>query len=86
MSDFIVCPECRGHGTTDNRNFNGFTSADMEDFDDFHSEYASGMYSVPCDLCKGRRVTTESEIEEWKDEQQYESEYRAESWAYVNGY
>ena len=83
---FQVCPECEGHGTHDNRNFNGFTAADREEWDDFDESYRGGWMSVTCELCKGVRVVTQEQIEEFEYRQEVEAEYRAESLGYALGY
>ena len=85
-TDWTVCPRCEGNGTHDNPNFNGFTSVDVEEWDDFDSSYRAGYMSVTCELCHGRRVTTDSEIQEWEDAQAYAREWQSESLAYQLGY
>lgn len=82
---YVVCPECRGHGTVDNKNFNGMSGSDFDsqvDADEFSEGYMDGIYSVPCPVCRGNRVTTRRQIREY----QKERENTASERAYSRGY
>lgn len=60
MSEFVVCPDCRGHGT-DSKQELVFTSDDLDEWygDDsderrqFIENYRTGAYSHPCRTCHG---------------------------------
>lgn len=56
---FEVCHRCEGRGTHTNPSIdgNGLTAEDFEEAGpDFKDDYLSGVYDVPCELCKGERV------------------------------
>lgn len=56
MPKFIVCPECRGTGSS-SAYLGAFTSEDMhEQGQDFMDDYISGAYDRKCDECNGLRV------------------------------
>lgn len=55
-SRFVVCPRCQGHGTHDCWD-EGMTGEEMaEQSPSFFKDYMSGVYSVRCTRCDGRRV------------------------------
>lgn len=55
---FEVCSTCRGRGryVSPGVDAGGITPADFSDDPDFRSDYASGVYDVPCAHCDGKRV------------------------------
>ena len=66
MSEYIVCPLCRGSGTQ-TLHGRAFTRGEMdEQGPEFLEDYLEGVYDHPCDHCKGKRVTTQ---EIWDDSQ-----------------
>lgn len=51
---YIVCPTCKGKGTT-SLHLGAFTSEDMYELGpEFQEDYMSGMYDEPCPECAGR--------------------------------
>lgn len=53
---FEVCPACQGSGTQDCWE-GGMTGDEMaEQGPEFFEDYMNGVYSKPCDECKGQRV------------------------------
>lgn len=88
---FEKCHVCEGKGTHVNPNIdrNGITTEEMyERGDEFIEDYANGVYDVPCNLCKGKRVipVPASEegkkiAEEWEDSAAEDyAVHRAECW------
>jgi hypothetical protein len=85
----LVCPRCNGGGEQDIFG-NGVPSRYFDEDPDFASDYRSGMYSKPCEECKGRNVVDEIDYDEldaetrakveWHEEQvaNYEAEVAAE--------
>ena len=71
MSEFVVCPDCRGHGT-DSKQELVFTSDDLDEWygDDsderrqFIENYRTGAYSHPCRTCHGQRVIPAAGVDE----------------------
>lgn len=54
---FEVCPVCSGNGKHVNPAIDaGGLSHEMQDDPDFHDQYMSGVYDVPCRVCEGKRV------------------------------
>ena len=52
-----VCPVCRGEGKHVNPGIDaGGLSADYANDPDFMDDYMDGVYDVPCNRCKGKRV------------------------------
>jgi len=56
---YEVCLNCKGKGSHVNRAIDG-NGLDEESLDDpeFMKDYMSGVYDVPCDECRGKRVVT----------------------------
>jgi hypothetical protein len=56
---FEVCSTCDGKGKHVNPaiDSNGLTEEDFDMDPDFRENYFSGMYDMPCNECKGRRVS-----------------------------
>jgi hypothetical protein len=53
---FEVCGRCQGEGNHDAWE-GGMTVSEMhEQGDEFIEDYFAGHYSVPCTVCKGKRV------------------------------
>lgn len=81
---FIVCPACQGHGTQDVF-AGGMTASEMREHgEDFMDDYAAGVYSKPCEMCHGRNVCTQDDV----DEAERRAEDAYERWAesgYSNG-
>ena len=65
---WIICPTCKGKGTTVNPaiDANGLSQEMMED-EDFLDGYMSGVYDQPCRACNGTGKMLESRIEELRD-------------------
>jgi DnaJ-class molecular chaperone len=63
---WIVCPVCKGEGTTVNPaiDCNGLTAEDFRDDPDFAEGYMSGAYDITCQACDGRRVVSQERINE----------------------
>lgn len=86
----IVCPNCDGGGSQDCFGRNGVPNRWFDE-PDFAEDYASGMYSVPCEECRGRNVVDVinydaldpemRKLVEWHEEQRanYEAEVAAEA-------
>ena len=69
MSKYQVCPRCEGEGTHTNPSIdgNGITSSEMAELGpEFEEAYFSGRYDVQCELCRGRRVVTVEDREEYQ--------------------
>lgn len=74
MSKYQVCPRCEGEGTHTNPSIdgNGITSSEWAEWDEEDREmYMTGGYDVQCELCKGQRVVTVTDLAE-------HAEYRAD--------
>lgn len=57
MTDWKVCPRCRGEGSYCNPSIDGNgLSDDYAEDPDFMEEYLAGSYNVTCAMCHGRRV------------------------------
>lgn len=72
IEEFIVCPECRGHGQVTNPEIdgNGITGSEMEELGpDFLEDYLSGAYNIPCPCCHGQNVVTPSRHKEFIEDQ-----------------
>jgi hypothetical protein len=55
----IVCPQCRGKGTS-TAYLGAYTASEWaEQGDDFHDDYLSGVYDRTCETCGGRNVVDE---------------------------
>jgi hypothetical protein len=69
MSKYIVCPVCRGEGTTVNPDIdsNGLTRDDFDNDPDFAEDYLSGVYDIQCRACDGQRVVTRGRITELRE-------------------
>ena len=82
---WVVCPQCRGRGTSC-AYLGAFTHDEMHEMgDEFIDDYASGFYDRTCDVCDGR-TTVEEVCEDaltpellklWHQHQQGEWEYRS---------
>lgn len=87
----IVCPNCDGSGSQDCFGRNGVPNRWFNEDPDFAEDYASGMYSAPCEECRGRNVVDVIDYDaldadtrkavEWHEEQQarYQAEVAAEA-------
>jgi len=83
---WVICGNCQGRGSTVNPAIdgNGLTAEDFAEDPDFREDYFSGVYDVPCAVCKGRRVVPipDSHIDEIdrfeQEEYAYERECAAE--------
>lgn len=77
-----LCPRCKGEGKYVNPAIdgNGLTGEDIDRLggDEFMEEYMGGTYDVPCELCKGRRVVTTEELDDWEDGADSRAEQQAE--------
>jgi RecJ-like exonuclease len=52
---WVLCPVCEGKGRHVNPAIDaGGISDEMYHDDDFHEQYAAGVYDIPCNICKGR--------------------------------
>lgn len=67
MAKFIVCPRCRGEGNVVNPEVdgNGITAEEFDEDPDFRENYFSGVYDVLCPMCRGKRVTTRAEYNQY---------------------
>lgn len=67
--NWIICPTCRGDGTTVNPAIdgNGLTAEDFRDDPDFYDDYMGGVYDQPCGACGGSGKMRESRIQELQD-------------------
>ena len=77
--EYVVCPLCDGKGKHVNPSIdcNGISGEQFREDPDFAEEYFSGVYDIPCNLCKGERVvpsTTDKRVVEWQRE---EAEFQA---------
>lgn len=75
MPDFIVCPECEGHGyfgTLGEMTPEEFTEWYGDDADAYRAQHYASR--VPCMCCKGSRVVTPKRAAEWEreDEERYQ--------------
>ncbi|MCP4897350.1 MAG: hypothetical protein GY906_10300 [bacterium] len=64
---FIVCPLCQGRGT---QTLHGaaFTADEIdEQGPEFLEDMMEGVYDHPCDHCGGKRVTTDTEWNDWQE-------------------
>ena len=82
---FEVCPVCTGRGNYVNPavDAHGITRDEMNDLgEDFFNDYRSGVYNIPCGLCKGDRVvpvpTDPSHARALNESARYDSEYNLE--------
>jgi|SRR5215472_7868761 len=76
---WIVCPVCKGEGTTVNPNIDchGLTPSDFDDDPDLAEAYfklerlyfhcQDGDYDIPCNACSGRRVVHPSHLRTLRD-------------------
>ena len=66
--EWVVCGGCEGRGQYVNPSIDshGLTREDFDQDPEFHEDYVSGVYNIPCDLCKGRSVVPEFSSE-WYD-------------------
>lgn len=57
-SRFEVCDVCDGKGVHVNPNIdrNGISGEQFADDPDFRDDYFAGVYDVPCNRCRGKRV------------------------------
>jgi hypothetical protein len=62
---YTVCGTCDGKGKHVNPaiDSNGLSEEDFDRDPDFREDYFSGLYDVPCNECKGNRVSPEVD---WK--------------------
>jgi hypothetical protein len=82
MNHWNVCPRCGGEGSYVNPAIDGhgITAEEMHDLgDDFRDDYMAGVYDVPCDVCKGRRVVTDEELKDYEDGAEARAEMAAEA-------
>jgi hypothetical protein len=66
---WIVCPVCKGEGTTVNPNIDahGLTAEDFREDPDFAEEYMSGAYDIVCNGCVGMRVVKRHRIKQLQE-------------------
>ena len=59
--EWIVCSLCEGRGEYVNPSIDshGLSREDFDEDPEFRSDYFSGVYNMPCELCKGRAVEPE---------------------------
>ena len=61
----------------------GLTREDFDEDPEFHEDYMSGAYNIPCELCKGRSVMPEFEDSDVGDELKKARDkfmYEVQSW------
>ncbi len=66
----IVCPRCDGDGNHTNPAIdgNGITASEMEELgEDFAEGYVRGDYNVCCEVCHGKNVVDEVDLEKLQD-------------------
>lgn len=71
MNHWNVCPRCRGEGQYVNPAIDehGITAEEMTEFGEtFRENYLAGLFDVSCELCDGRRVVNDEELEVWEEE------------------
>jgi len=58
---WVVCTMCQGRGAYVNPSIDshGLTREDFDEDPEFHDDYMSGVYNIPCGLCGGRAVEPE---------------------------
>ena len=81
MTDWIVCPTCRGDGTVLNDAFRGVPlDQDLAHDPDFIEEMQAGVYDVTCPTCRGQRVVDGSPeaVKSREDYHEWEEEIRRE--------
>lgn len=71
--EWKICPICDGKGTHVDPNIdrNGITQEEMDNDPQFFEDYRNGVYDIPCNECKGKRVTPKlltecPELEAWR--------------------
>lgn len=55
---WVVCSQCRGHGTS-SAYLGAFTAEQMREDPEFAEDYMRGDYDRTCETCGGRRVVPE---------------------------
>jgi DnaJ-class molecular chaperone len=80
---FEVCPSCHGGGSQDVWD-GGMTAEEFyEQGPDFAEDYAAGVYSKPCEECKGQRVVAAPDRSQLSPKQAKQlARYEAEQEAY----
>lgn len=80
---YVVCPRCEGTGYVSK--LGDFTREWVAeefgpDAEEFIAEYTKpgGAYDEFCPECKGNRVVTAEQIEEYREQLEYEAERQAE--------
>ena len=58
---WVVCTMCQGRGAYVNPSIDShrLTREDFDEDPEFHDDYMSGVYNIPCGLCGGRAVEPE---------------------------
>lgn len=82
----IVCPDCHGEGYKSklgaftSENLDEWFGSDSEERANFLHEYATpgGAYSELCSTCKGANVIDQSELEAFRQEEEYRAEIARE--------
>ena len=85
----VICHNCQGKGTHVNRAIdeNGISPEEFAEDPDFEEAYFSGVYDVPCDLCKGfkliaepvREGLTKDQEQLLKEDDEYQNELAQEA-------
>ncbi len=79
---YIVCPTCEGEGKTVHPGVSVWTSQDRAEDPDGFEDMMRGVYDVSCPECKGKRVVTRQDQEEYKERMDAHFERLRESGIY----
>ena len=86
MSEFKLCPKCRGKGTVVHEALSVWTEEDRYADPEGFEEMRRGVYDVACPRCGGEKVVpdTEEEVDDWQDREWDRRTRMAESgmWPY----
>jgi DnaJ-class molecular chaperone len=67
---YEVCPQCEGEGKMVNRAVSVWTESDRAEDPDGFRDMMDGLYDVPCDMCRGQRVVSQDDREDFADRRQ----------------
>ena len=64
---YEVCPQCEGEGKMVNRAVSVWTSSDRDEDPEGFEDMMNGVYDVACDMCRGKRVVSTQDLEDFAE-------------------
>jgi len=82
MAKYEVCSNCQGEGKVVNPALSVWTESDRAENPEGFENMMRGDYDQPCGECKGLRVVTQEQEQEWGQKQEDHRTFLMESGIY----